>query len=95
MLLRNEGNLLPLTKGDSKVSSIAVIGPLADSKRDMRGPWTLADDKKPLSAWSKAFAGWTRCKVNYAQGSISVGRIRQYSPYSPARVRAVVGSAEA
>ena len=46
VLLRNEGNVLPLMKGDPKVSSIAVIGPLADSKRDVRGPWTLADDIK-------------------------------------------------
>ena len=45
-VVTQRGNLLPLTKGDSKVSSIAVIGPLADSKRDMRGPWTLADDEK-------------------------------------------------
>ena len=43
VLLRNEGNLLPLT---SKVSSVAVIGPLADSKRDMRGSWVFADDVK-------------------------------------------------
>jgi len=46
VLLRNEGNLLPLAKSDPKVSSIAVIGPLADSKRDMRGSWSLADDAK-------------------------------------------------
>ena len=46
VLLRNEGNLLPLVKGDPKVSSIAVIGPLADSKRDIRGPWTFVDDVK-------------------------------------------------
>src|ERR1700752_4079616 len=44
VLLRNEGNLLPLVKGDSKVSSVAVIGPLADSTRDIRGSWSLADD---------------------------------------------------
>lgn len=44
VLLRNEGNLLPLVKGDPKVSSVAVIGPLADSKRDIRGSWSLADD---------------------------------------------------
>ncbi|MEN3326297.1 MAG: beta-glucosidase [Acidobacteriota bacterium] len=43
VLLRNEGNLLPL---DPKFSSIAVIGPLADSKRDIRGSWSLADDMK-------------------------------------------------
>jgi beta-glucosidase len=44
ILLRNEGNLLPLVKGDQKVSSVAVIGPLADSKRDIRGSWTFVDD---------------------------------------------------
>ena len=44
VLLRNEGNLLPLVKGDPKVSSVAVIGPLADSKRDIRGSWVFVDD---------------------------------------------------
>src|SRR5262245_15979859 len=31
VLLRNEGGLLPHGKADAKVSSVAVIGPLADS----------------------------------------------------------------
>ena len=44
VLLRNEGSLLPLVKSDPKVSSVAVIGPLADSKRDIRGSWTFVDD---------------------------------------------------
>ena len=30
VLLRNEGNVLPLVKGDPKVSSVAILGPLAD-----------------------------------------------------------------
>ena len=38
VLLRNEGGLLPL-RG---VKSIAVIGPLADSKPDTMGSWSLA-----------------------------------------------------
>jgi len=42
VLLRNEGRLLPLTQG--RYSSIAVIGPMADSAIDVRGPWALADD---------------------------------------------------
>jgi beta-glucosidase len=37
VLLRNEGNLLPLAKSGR---SIAVVGPLADSKEDMLGPWS-------------------------------------------------------
>ncbi|WP_084250066.1 beta-glucosidase BglX [Sphingomonas mali] len=39
VLLRNEGNLLPLKP--SAIKSIAVIGPLADSKLDTLGPWVF------------------------------------------------------
>ncbi len=42
VLLRNEGDLLPLVAGS--LSSIAVIGPLADSKRDTLGPWVFDFD---------------------------------------------------
>ncbi len=42
VLLRNEGDLLPLDAGS--VTSIAVIGPLADSKRDTLGPWVFDFD---------------------------------------------------
>lgn len=70
VLLRNEGNLLPLTKDDPNVSSIAVIGPLADSKRDMRGPWTLADDMKTAVTVVEGIREKVgpRVKVEYAQG---------------------------
>ncbi|WP_395395947.1 glycoside hydrolase family 3 N-terminal domain-containing protein (plasmid) [Novosphingobium sp. BL-8A] len=37
VLLRNEGGVLPLDA--KKIRSIAVLGPLADSSRDMLGPW--------------------------------------------------------
>ncbi|MDQ4099755.1 MAG: beta-glucosidase BglX [Chloroflexota bacterium] len=42
VLLRNEGDVLPIDPGT--VSSIAVIGPLADSRRDILGPWCFAFD---------------------------------------------------
>jgi beta-glucosidase len=42
VLLRNEGDLLPLDAGN--LSSIAVIGPLANSERDTLGPWCFAFD---------------------------------------------------
>jgi len=42
VLLRNEGSLLPLDR--AKYGSIAVIGPMANSGEDIRGPWTVADD---------------------------------------------------
>lgn len=41
VLLRNEGALLPLRKD---LGSIAVIGPLIDSKPDTMGSWSLAGD---------------------------------------------------
>ena len=39
VLLRNEGGLLPL---DKDIKSIAVIGPLTDTKPDIMGSWSLA-----------------------------------------------------
>jgi beta-glucosidase len=42
VLLRNEGDLLPLDAGHLR--SIAVIGPLAGSKRDTIGPWVFDFD---------------------------------------------------
>lgn len=42
VLLRNEGSLLPLDAGS--LESVAVIGPLADSKRDTIGPWVFDFD---------------------------------------------------
>jgi beta-glucosidase len=40
VLLRNEADLLPL----KEPRSIAVVGPLADSKRDTLGPWVFDHD---------------------------------------------------
>jgi beta-glucosidase len=40
VLLRNEGGLLPL----AAPGSIAVVGPLADSRRDTLGPWVFDFD---------------------------------------------------
>ncbi len=45
VLLKNEADLLPLSK---TVKTIAVIGPLADSQKDMIGSWT--GDGKPEDA---------------------------------------------
>ncbi|MBV9499500.1 MAG: beta-glucosidase BglX [Acidobacteriaceae bacterium] len=39
VLLRNENALLPLDKAGKKISSIAVIGPLADAEMDLLGMW--------------------------------------------------------
>jgi beta-glucosidase len=42
VLLRNEGNLLPLDPDG--LAAVAVIGPLADSRRDTLGPWVFDFD---------------------------------------------------
>jgi beta-glucosidase len=42
VLLRNEGDLLPLDPDG--LASVAVIGPLADSRRDTLGPWVFDFD---------------------------------------------------
>lgn len=42
VLLKNEGNLLPLSK---EANRIAVIGPLGDSKYDVMGSWSAAGEE--------------------------------------------------
>ena len=76
VLLRNEGNVLPLVKGDLKVSSVAVIGPLADTKRDMRGPWTFVDDVKSTVSVLEGIRAkvGSSAKVEYAQG-VDIARV--------------------
>ena len=68
VLLRNEGQLLPLSKTAYK--KIVVIGPLADSPIDTLGSWTMQFD---LPETVTVLAGLrnavgSRAEVHYAQG---------------------------
>jgi beta-glucosidase len=67
VLLKNDRNILPLSKD---IKSIAVIGPLADSKIDMLGCWPCVGQPEPvvtlLSAIKSKLAPST--KVLYAKG---------------------------
>lgn len=68
VLLRNEGPLLPLKKGAYK--NIAVVGPLADSKRDIIGSWVFQQD---LEETVSVFGGLReklgpQAKLTYAPG---------------------------
>jgi beta-glucosidase len=68
VLLRNEGGLLPLDA--SSLGSIAVIGPLADSKRDTLGPWCFdfdLDETVTVLAGIRGKVGQA-VKVDYAPG---------------------------
>ncbi|MBU2664764.1 glycoside hydrolase family 3 C-terminal domain-containing protein [Actinoplanes bogorensis] len=65
VLLRNDGGLLPLDRN----ASIAVLGPLADSRRDIIGPWVFDYD---LSETVTVLDGIRRAvgeqNVTFAQG---------------------------
>ena len=66
VLLKNDHNVLPLNK---TVRSIALIGPLADSQKDMLGSWT--GDGKPEDAVTLLQGIRSKvpqAKINYAKG---------------------------
>ena len=68
VLLRNEGGLLPLDAG--ALGSVAVIGPLADSARDIIGPWVFdfdLDETVTVFGGIQAKVG-DDVRVEYAQG---------------------------
>jgi len=69
VLLKNEGNVLPLSK--TKKQSIAVIGPLADTRSNMVGTWSVAaklDKPATVIEGLKQVAG-KNAKIIYAKGS--------------------------
>lgn len=67
VLLKNEKQLLPL----KKTGSVAIIGPLGNSKENMPGTWSVAANLKnatSLLAGMKELVG-DKVKINYAKGS--------------------------
>jgi beta-glucosidase len=66
VLLRNDGNLLPLNAGTKR---IAIVGPLADSQVDMNGPWSLtAKPADTVSALAAIRTKLSQENVSYAKG---------------------------
>ncbi|MFA6084501.1 beta-glucosidase BglX [Mucilaginibacter sp.] len=68
VLLKNANQILPLKKSGG---SIAVIGPLADNKRDMLGTWVIAGEwEKSVSVLEgvKRVVG-DKVNVSYSKGS--------------------------
>ncbi|MDQ1523787.1 MAG: beta-glucosidase [Pyrinomonadaceae bacterium] len=73
VLLKNERGALPLAKD---LKSIAVVGPLADSPKDMLGSWTgdgRAEDAVTLLQGIKAKVS-PQTKVSYVKGVAVEGR---------------------
>jgi beta-glucosidase len=64
VLLRNEGDLLPLTSP----GSVAVIGPLADSRRDTLGPWVFDYDSTETVTVLAGIRERAGGEVGYAPG---------------------------
>jgi beta-glucosidase len=75
VLLRNEGDLLPLDAAD--LDSVAVIGPLAGSKRDTIGPWVFdfdLDETVTVLDGIRSMVGES-VRVDYAPGVSVVQRV--------------------
>ena len=72
VLLKNEGELLPLPDG---IGSIAVIGPLADNQNDLLGAWhTLGRPEEVVTAIAGIRGrAATTTTITYAQGSTITG----------------------
>jgi beta-glucosidase len=74
VLLRNQAGVLPLKKS---VASIAVIGPLADSKPDIMGSWSLAghpDDAVTVLEGLRKKLG-SAVTIHYAKG-VEIDRVQ-------------------
>lgn len=67
VLLKNDGNLLPLSKD---IESIAVIGPLADDREAPLGPWSCLGDPKDVVTVLEGIKSKvsSKTKVLYAKG---------------------------
>jgi beta-glucosidase len=68
VLLRNQGNLLPLNKTAHK--KIALLGPLADSQADMIGSWAFQEDLPETVSILAGLRGklGSQAELSYAPG---------------------------
>ncbi|MDN4166690.1 glycoside hydrolase family 3 N-terminal domain-containing protein [Cytophagales bacterium LB-30] len=66
VLLKNEGQVLPLKKGKKKV---AVIGPLGNNKADMNGSWSFfGEEQHPVTILEGLKAFDTEAEFTYVAG---------------------------
>ena len=65
VLLKNEGDLLPLKKEGMK---IAVIGALAEDKTSPLGSWRIASDDETAVSVMEGLSAYTGNKVTYSKG---------------------------
>jgi beta-glucosidase len=69
VLLRNQGGVLPLSK--TQITSLAVVGPLADSQKDVMGSWSMSGDFKDSVTVLQGIrnAAGAGVRVEYVQGA--------------------------
>ncbi|TDO01218.1 beta-glucosidase BglX [Sunxiuqinia elliptica] len=81
VLLQNKNELLPLSKS---ISSVAVIGPLADSPHDQMGTWVFDGNKEnsvtPLTALKEKLGA---AKINFAKG-LEISRTKSTEGFAEA-----------
>jgi beta-glucosidase len=81
VLLQNKNELLPLSKN---ISSVAVIGPLADAPHDQMGTWVFDGKKEnsvtPLTALKEKLG---ESKVNFAKG-LAISRTKTTEGFAEA-----------
>lgn len=67
VLLKNEGGVLPLKRG---LRRIAVVGPLADARRDLEGGWIVKSNADKMASLVDAVreAAGPSTQVSYAPG---------------------------
>jgi beta-glucosidase len=66
VLLKNEGNLLPLKKNGQK---IALIGDLADDKNSPLGSWRIASDNNTAVSVLEGMQKYQGNKITFVQGA--------------------------
>ena len=66
VLLKNEGNLLPLARGGQR---IAIVGPFAEGKHDLNGPWVVYGD----NAQAIDLAEGVRAAVGASNVTVALG----------------------
>ncbi len=73
VLLKNEGNLLPLQKEGQK---IALIGALADDKTSPLGSWRIGSDDNTAVSVLEGMKTYTGNKLTYAKGAdVTIGDV--------------------
>jgi beta-glucosidase len=85
VMLKNEGDLLPLAKG----RKVAIVGPFASGQHDLNGPWVVYGD----NAQAVDLAAGVRAVVG--AGNVSVAKGCEVDMPLPGGIEAAVAAAQA